>query len=714
MLIQKIKNIVFLLIINLFFLNITFAKEITVPLKDLAFKNPVLRGIESEYNIKVPIPNRFIVKRMVLHLELEKSPALVKDRSYFALFWNNKLVYQKQYDPLIDIVNVNVELPVDSIKRFNDLKLRSAHHYCINCCEFEGSPELWSRVDLDNSYIKITYEEKPVLEDTLLIRDYILDINNFNPVEYGVMLENTDNEYLTMASKLASYVGSFIKYRQIFFSYSQTLPTDKDVFIIGTKGFIQKLLNLQTVNFPDIYLIPNPNDITKGIVLISGNTIQDVKRSLENFIKIKDNLYTGRFYQFDMKNNSDLNIKPFENAGITPFDKEVYFSDLGYEDFSVSGIFPPPVEIKFNLPMGLFLEGKKHVIFHFAYNYGAGTREDSVINIYLNDKYVTSLKMDKRYGVVFREEDIKIPVYLLVAGENTLKIEYAMMPPGGGFCISPNLYTLRGTIFSKRSYIKIPKMPFWFEMPYLEYFVSQGFPYFINVDGKDTGIYLSELNNQSISSMLTLSAYLGTKIRFPFYNVKVSTDLSQMKDRNIIAIGKNIPIDLYKNSNIKIDSNIDLKFSILKAIKDGLSKFKGEGEKDRLLLKLNYQNALTNQIFFIMAQSPFNDEKTVTIITSQNPEYLYFGVKSLFYPKFAGTIKGDVTIWDFYINKYFNDKINPTYYIGHLPLFDKILYEIGYSPTKFILILLLTIATLSFAVKKLLDKREKRRLEGEI
>lgn len=714
MLIQKIKITVFLLIINLCFLQSVFAKEIIVPLKDLAFQNPILRSIESEYNVKVPIPNRFIIKNMVLHLELEKSPALVKERSYFALFWNNKLIYQKPYDPLIDIVNINIELPVDNIKRFNDLILRTVQHYCINCCEFEGSPELWSKIDLNNSYIKITYDEKPILEDTLLIRDYILDINNFNPVHYGVMLENTDSEYLTMASKLASYVGSFIKYRQLFFSYFQILPTDRDTFIIGTKSYIQKLLNLQTVNFPDIYLIPNPNDITKGIVLISGNTTQDVKKNLENFIKIKNELYTGKFYQLNTKDTLDLNFEPFEGMNVAPFNKEVYFSDLGYGDFKVSGIFPPPAEIKFNLPVGLFLEGKKYVIFHFVYNYGAGTREDSVINIYLNDKYVTSLKMDKKYGVVFKEEDIKIPVYFLISGENILKIEYAMMPPGGGFCIAPNLYTLRGTIFAKRSYIKIPKMPFWFEMPYLEYFVSQGFPYSISMDGKDTGIYISELNNQNISSMLTLSAYLGTKIKFPFYNVKVSTDLSQIKDRNIIAIGGNIPVDLYKNSNIKIDSNIDLKFSILKAIKDGLSKFKGEGEKDRLFLKLNYQNALTNQIFFIMAQSPFNDEKTVTIITSQNPEYLYFGVKSLFYPKFAGTIKGDVTIWDFYINEYFNDKINPTYYIGHLPLFDKILYEIGYSPTKFIIILLLTIAVLSFAVKKLLDKREKRRLEGEI
>jgi hypothetical protein len=106
--------------------------------------------------------------------------------------------------------------------------------------------------------------------------------------------------------------------------------------------------------------------------------------------------------------------------------KKVYFYDLGYDDIKVSGLFPPPAEIEFNIPVGIFVQGKKKILFHFAYNYGAGAREDSVINIYLNDKYVTSLKMDKKYGVVLKEEDIKIPAYLLVPGKNKLKIEYAL------------------------------------------------------------------------------------------------------------------------------------------------------------------------------------------------------------------------------------------------------------------------------------------------
>jgi hypothetical protein len=291
-----------------------------------------------------------------------------------------------------------------------------------------------------------------------------------------------------------------------------------------------------------------------------------------------------------------------------------------------------------------------------------------------------------------------------------------MMPPGGGFCISPNLYTLRGTIFSQRSYIQIPELPFWFEMPYLEFFVSDAFPYSINPDLKETAIYLSEKDPNNITALLTLSAYMGTKIGIPFLGLTVTSDVSKLKDKDIIALGKNLPLEFYKNSNLKIsDANIDLKYPVLKLVKESLkSKIYGNEEKENKLAKLTYQNALTNQVFYIMAQSPYNNDRTITIITSENIQNLPNAAYRLFLPKYAGTIKGNVTIWDFYINQYFSDKINPTYFIGYMPFFEKLLYEFGYSPTKFILGFLAVVVILSLIIKKLLDIREKRRLGGEI
>jgi hypothetical protein len=32
---------------------------------------------------------------------------------------------------------------------------------------------------------------------------------------------------------------------------------------------------------------------------------------------------------------------------------------LGYDDIKVSGLFPPPAEIEFSIPVGIFVQGKK-------------------------------------------------------------------------------------------------------------------------------------------------------------------------------------------------------------------------------------------------------------------------------------------------------------------------------------------------------------------
>ncbi|MEZ0323269.1 MAG: cellulose biosynthesis cyclic di-GMP-binding regulatory protein BcsB [Hydrogenothermaceae bacterium] len=446
------------LLLVIVFTNQLKAEEIKVPLKDIAFKEPILRSIQSEYNIKLPIPSRYIVKNIYLHLEVEKSVALVKERSNISIFFNKKLVYQKPFDPSVDIMNIDISLPVSNLEPYNDITIKSIQHYCINCCEFESSPELWSKIDTENSYFLITYEEKPILPDTLLIRDYILDQKLFNPVKLAILTEDKSDSYISLATKLAGFIGNYIKYRRIDIEYTDSIPVDKDLFIISSKDFIRKLFGNSIERVPDIGIIPNPNNINKAIVFITGDSPEIIKRSLFSFMSIKNELYTGVDYY--VRNLKIPDVENYSSLISIPLGKKVYLNQLGYDDFKFYGIYPPPAVIEFKIPQGIFIEKNKKVIFHFAYNYGAGARDDSVINIYLNDKYITSLKMNKKYGVILQEEDIKIPAYLLQGGLNKLKIEYAMMAPGGGYCISPNIEVLRGTLFTSKSYIEVPKCRF--------------------------------------------------------------------------------------------------------------------------------------------------------------------------------------------------------------------------------------------------------------
>lgn len=719
---KKIWTFAYLRWFSLIFIlfQVVHAEQIKIPLKDFTFREPTLRGIQSEFNIKVPIPSRYTVNKITLHLEIEKSTALVKERSSISVFFNKKLVYQKPFDPLVDIIIADINLPLSDLEPYNDLTIRGIHHYCINCCEFEGSPELWSKVDLNNSYVTIDYQEKQILPDTLLIRDYVMDQKLYNPVNLSILTENKSDFFLSLAGKLAGYIGNYIKYRKINIDYVTNLPEDRDLFIIGSKDFIKKLFGDILDYVPDIGIIPNPHNSKKAIIFITGEDRESIKKSLYAFMSVKNELYTGTDYLVNSIGIPDT--KNYSALTSVPFGKKVYLKDLGYEDFKFTGIFPPPAIIEFKIPQGIFIEKNKKLIFHLAYNYGAGTREDSVINIYLNDRYVTSLKMEKKYGIILREEDIKIPVYLLQGGINRLKIEYAMMAPGGGFCISPNIETLKGTLFSGRSYIMVPQMPLWIEMPYLEYFIDSAFPFSLEGGLADTLIYLSSKDDKYISTALTLCAYMGTKIFLPPYKLEFSSDINHDMDKNLIYIGSKIPDSLQTNLGFRIGSDtIDGDIPLTKSIlNNGMLKnllrviFGSKEDNDSIKAKLVYSNRLTDQVFLIMAQSPFNDQKTVLFLYSKNPEYLYKSVSNFFEPKFSGQIKGDISIFDFYENIYFSDNVNKKYYVGNLSFLQRIMYTVGFSPTLFALSTVALVVIISILLKKVLDYREKKRLEGEV
>ncbi|MEZ0323268.1 MAG: cellulose biosynthesis cyclic di-GMP-binding regulatory protein BcsB [Hydrogenothermaceae bacterium] len=261
-------------------------------------------------------------------------------------------------------------------------------------------------------------------------------------------------------------------------------------------------------------------------------------------------------------------------------------------------------------------------------------------------------------------------------------------------------------------------MPFWFEMPYLEYFVDSAFPFSLEGGMGDTLIIASSKRNIHISTALTLAAYMGTKLFFSPYDLEFSSSINDKnKNKNIIFIGNSIPEELQQNFGFKImNENIYAKMPILKEVFNGniLKKLFGFKEDNSKIADLDYLNRLSDQVFFMMGQSPFDNQKTVLILFSKNDNYLYTSVKNLFEPKFAGQIKGDISIWDFYQNIYYSDNVSKKYYIGNLPFWQKVVYTLGFSPNLFALFAIVVVVILSFALKKVLDYREKKRLEGEI
>ena len=676
-------------------------------------KKEIIRTDNAQTMITVPVASRWNVKSITLHIEFIPSKALVAGRSVLTLFFNGVALYQQKLKSDVDIYTKDIKVPLALLSDYNKVRIKATEHYCMNCCEKGDVPELWTEILWQSSYVKINYTKKPIKNSLIYFRDYVVDDKQYNPVKLGILLQSKDDNFLTYGAKISGFLGSMIKYRKIYINSINDLKADEDIFLIGTNSYIKKVLNIKSDKvLPNIFVLPNPNNKKNAIIVLTAATDESLSNVINAFISLKKNTILGK--DMNIKFFKKPDIKAYDSPRFIHFDKKITLSDLGYQDLK---LYHPnyQYEVSFEIPTDTFLFSKSKATFHLAYNYGAGARKDSVINIFLNDKYIGSLPIKKKYGSMFETADFDIPVYLFSPGTNRIKIQYGLVPTGQGHCVEPNFYELQGTVFADKTYIRFPNLPHWVQMAYMQYFTTQAYPFSIYPDMKQTEFFIPFKENNIISSLYTLNAFIGEKTQVPPYSLRVvSKPEDILRNDNIIAIGVFFPKDFYNNLPITIDNNIiSLKYSLFKKIKNLLeAKILNKKEESNLKIILNIKDSLSSQTIFTMGQSPYSKNKTVFVITSKNPKNIYKSIKNFYKPKFLGNIKGDLAIVDTLNKKVYYADIGEKYYVGHLPLLQYWLFRLGFSLSMLIIFSVLVLFVIIIMLKLLLDLRERRKVKS--
>jgi len=707
------KNVYLKLLLISLFTSILSANVSKIALNEFNPSNKFLRMSNAQANVIIPIANRWTVKKAQIHLEFSPSKALIPKRSIISVFLNGVVIFQTKLDPKIDLYSEDITIPTSLLKDYNNLAIKASQHYCLDCCENPSSSELWTEILWKSSYIKTEYTEKPYKKSLLYFKNYVLDINQYSPINFNIVLQNKTPEMITIGAKIAGYLGSQIKYRKLHINYSGSISSKNDTIVIGTKQYIKNLFNLKNDDIPDVFTIANLLNPSKSILIITGNNIKSLQNNINAFMAIKKELLMGK--QINFFNYITPKFNAYETPLYAPLDKKVYLSDLGYSDFK---FFDPLFEYSFDftIPVDLFRNNYAKFKFHIAYNYSAGARKDSTINVFINNKFIASLKFEKKYGTVLEEKTLEIPLYLLIPGKNTIKVQYAFVPQTKDRCSLRNTNTFAGTLFVKKSYIELPKMPHWIRMPYMEYFMTYAYPFSVYPDLSKTQIFLSNTKDDLISALFTLSAYIGEKTHIPPFRLNVITDKNKIKSNNhIIALGYNFPKDFYKNLPIEINNNsVVLKYNIIQTIKTKLEKFMGKNEAENLRSILKMNNTLEEETVLSAGKSPFSNNNVIFIITSKSNKNILNTVNLFYEPKFAGKIKGDIAVVDNINDKISSANVGNKFYLGHLPVIDYILFRIGFSPAMLILTFTISVIILIFILKILLAIRARMRLRGRV
>lgn len=149
--------------------------KVVIPLSALkGDRLPIrLRGGNPQYQVNVPIPDRFKIKKAELNLDYSNSISLKKGSQLNVVF-DERSIAQLPLQGSTPNARAKIPLPTRALKSgYYPLSFEGAQQYS-NGCDNAASGKLWSDVNVDTSSITFHGEYKtlnPVLSDLPKLMD---------------------------------------------------------------------------------------------------------------------------------------------------------------------------------------------------------------------------------------------------------------------------------------------------------------------------------------------------------------------------------------------------------------------------------------------------------------------------------------------------------------------------------------------------------------
>jgi hypothetical protein len=217
--------------------------------------------------------------------------------------------------------------------------------------------------------------------------------------------------------------------------------------------------------------------------------------------------------------------------------QSVSFQRLGFRTTSFSGMYGEQT-LEFTLPPDLFAPDNTMVHLKLRFAYGAGLREDSVLNLLLNGRFQSAIALSARDGGFFQDYDVAIPLTSFKPGRNALTFQAAMMPLVTGRCLAINLENLRLTLFDD-SVLELPNAARVASLPDLDLLQRTGFPYTRRPYGAGNVFAIANANAADAAAAWMLAAKLAQVQKLPLLDAHWQIGFTGLADHaNAIVVGK--------------------------------------------------------------------------------------------------------------------------------------------------------------------------------
>jgi cellulose synthase (UDP-forming) len=538
------------------------AETLSIPLAKLSPYAAIdLRCINGGHSISIPIPERWQVRRAVLGLRYTASNNLIADMSQLVIRLNEQTIAQTRLNPLAPNVELALDLPVALLKAdYNQLAFQVAQHASRHKCEQPCAPDLWTNLNLAESTLTIEYNLRPLPLRLGAVANVLFDPKIYPEASVHLVTETQTPETATLAAIVASGIARRFDYRKVSFSVGAEPLPGRDNVIIGSLAFVNRWLArvgepalpaskgglVRIVHGRGTDGRPDP---THATLLVAGASPAAQQLAAETLASLSlpypggDTLETFAFKLPE--------IAMYGGRQILSSDKVFDFKTLNFPTFSWQGFNSPPNEFSFRLPADFMIKQNQYAKLTLNFTYGAGLRNDSVLNVHVNGKPLRAIHLDQVTGSYLENYEIKIPTYVFKPGANTIAFVPALNAPLEN-CALTQSNGMFLTVF-ENSTLYFPPMPHYVEMPKLDLFALNGFPVTRWPDGHETMIHVPKGKPRALEAAYNLIGVITQKNGFPLFGIKVVFDEPRDWEGELIVIGNttDLPADVIKGVPLK-------------------------------------------------------------------------------------------------------------------------------------------------------------------
>lgn len=615
----------------------------------LPFPSLELHCVKDEQSLDIPIPSRWKINAATLNLHYTVSSSLLSSASQMVIKLNGVPVTQVKLVSVSEMAPLKVALPVKLLEPgYNKLDIQVAQHSqekekeCAPCAS-----DLWTSVKLNTSSIDYDYELRPVPMQLASLSEFLFDPRIAPSAGVHLVFNTADEQAAGLAAVVASGVARRFDYRRVDFTVSDTLKSGSDNVVIGTTAFVGKLLGgaapaASADKGGYVKILPMADgsgkaggDPRHAMVLVTGNTVDETKLAAETIA----NLSIGYPGSDELKavGFSMPDITAYGGRNIISADKVYDFKTLNQPTRTMAGINAQPISISFRLPADFMIKQNRSVDLALNFAYGAGMRNDSSLNVLVNNRAVRAIPLHNADGGFYENYKLEIPTYVFQPGDNTITFTPELHIVSQG-CESLQVGHMFLTLFDN-STLKFPYMPHFVDMPRLELFMLNGFPFTRWPDGFEGTVYIPRPSLDALAAAMNVIGLMTQKNGFPLLNLAVTFKKPQTWRGDLIVLGDlfSLPDEIAVASPLRIGKTSHIPYPIVRSwqqeaiysYSDQISKL---GENRGLLMEF---------------ESPLQAGRSVLLLAAEDQRSLLRLSEQLLDANVQGQISGGLVLFDF-------------------------------------------------------------------